>query len=141
MISHLYGLRRYGHPGAGSTMAFLALTGAQLLHTFSSRSDTHSVIEGGQPPNPWIGLSVAGGFAAQGLAAVVPGLRRLLGIVPVGVGDVAVSWGLAAVSFAIGEALKVVTHGLGSRPRGLSSDPARALPPPRTDAPIERRDR
>jgi Ca2+-transporting ATPase len=127
MTSYLIGRRRYGQP-RGATMAFLTLTGAQLLHAFSSRSDTHSILDSGGRANPWIGLSVAGGFLAQGLAAVIPGLRRLLGIVPVSAGDVALSWGLSAVSFAASEMVKILMLGRHSRPRALVPGPP--LPDP-----------
>jgi len=138
MTSYVYGLRRYGPAGGAGTMAFLTLTGAQLLHAFSSRSETHSVLEWGRPSNPWIGLSVAGGFGVQAVAAVVPWLRRLLGTVRVGAGDVALAWGLAGVSFALGETLKILTHDHGSRPRAL---PAPQTPPPAVaDPTVERRE-
>jgi Ca2+-transporting ATPase len=107
-------MRRYGAVGGASTMAFMALTSTQLLHAFSSRSD-YSVIERTLPGKP--GVSVAGGFAVQGLAALVPGLRQLLGLMPVSAADIAVSWGLAGVSFAVGEAIQMLAH-LGHGPRG-----------------------
>jgi Ca2+-transporting ATPase len=109
MTSYAYGLRRYGPEGGAGTMAFLTLTGAQLLHAFSSRSESHSVLDWRRPPNPWIGLSVATGFGIQLLAAVVPGLRRLLGTAPVSAGDAALSWGFAGISFVLGETIKVAT--------------------------------
>jgi Ca2+-transporting ATPase len=107
--SYLYGLRRYGTPAAAGTLAFTALTSAQLLHAFSSRSD-YSLVQRTPPSNPWIGVSVAGGFAVQGLSAVVPVLRRLLGLTRVGVVDLAASWGLAAASFGAGEAIKLLAR-------------------------------
>jgi Ca2+-transporting ATPase len=109
MASYGYGVRRYGQSGGASTMGFLTLTGGQLLHALSSRSDTHTAFDTAQPPNPWVGLSVAGGFAVQALAAFVPPLRRLLGITPVRLGDVGVSLGLATAAFVTGESLKLLT--------------------------------
>jgi Ca2+-transporting ATPase len=132
MTSYLYGLRRYGDSAAAGTMAFLTLTGAQLFHTFSARSETHSVLERGRPPNPWIGLSVAGGFGVQTLAGMIPGLRRLLGIVRVSAGDVVLSWGLAALSFVAGEILKFLAHGRSWPQLGGAPDRALAPPPPHT---------
>jgi Ca2+-transporting ATPase len=129
MASYLSGMRRYGQAGGASTMGFLSLTATQLLHAFSSRSDTHSVFDLTQRPNPWLGLSVAGGFAVQGVAAFVPGLRRVLGLVRVGPGDVALSWGLAALSFALGETLKVLTPGERSNLTRSNLDPPPAPPP------------
>jgi Ca2+-transporting ATPase len=129
MASDLSGMRRYGQAGGASTMGFLSLTATQLLHAFSSRSDTHSVFDLTQRPNPWLGLSVAGGFAVQGVAAFVPGLRRVLGLVRVGPGDVALSWGLAALSFALGETLKVLTPGERSNLTRSNLDPPPAPPP------------
>jgi Ca2+-transporting ATPase len=108
MGSYLYGLGRYGPTGAG-TMAFLTLTSAQLLHVFRSHADTHALYKRGRTTNPWIGLSVVGGFLVQGLAGAVPPLRRLLGTTPVTVGDAVLSWGLAALSFVARETVRLLT--------------------------------
>jgi Ca2+-transporting ATPase len=115
MGSFLYGLGRYGPTGAG-TMAFLTLTSAQLLHVFRSHADTGALYERSRITNPWIGLSAGGGFLTQGLAGVVPPLRRLLGTTPVTVADAVLSWALAALSFAAGETVRLLAP--PSRARG-----------------------
>jgi Ca2+-transporting ATPase len=129
MTGYLVGLRRQGRPGEAGTMAFLTLTGAQLLHAFSARSEAHSLLERGRPRNPWIGLAVAGGFGVQALAGVLPPLRRALGTVRVGVGDVALSWGLAALSFVVGEGLKLLAPGTRWRTGAPATTPLRTPAP------------
>jgi Ca2+-transporting ATPase len=131
MASYGYGVRRYGQSGGAGTMGFLTLTGGQLLHALSSRSDTHTAFDTAQPPNPWVGLSVAGGFAVQALAAFVPTLRRWLGITPVSLGDVGVSLGLATAAFVTGESLKLLTLRSLQSARSVPDPPVRT--PPRTE--------
>jgi P-type Ca2+ transporter type 2C len=119
MASYVYGLGRYGANGGAGTMAFQTLTGAQLLHAFSSRSEAHSALDWGRPSNPWLGLSVLTGFGVQLLSTVVPPLRRVLGTVPLRAGDIALSWGLAGGSFVLGEIVKVVAHPPGPPTRDV----------------------
>jgi Ca2+-transporting ATPase len=137
MASYGYGVRRYGQSGGAGTMGFLTLTGGQLLHALSSRSDTHTAFDTAQPPNPWVGLSVAGGFAVQALAAFVPTLRRWLGITPVSLGDVGVSLGLATAAFVTGESLKLLTLRSLQSARSAPDPPVRIPPRTEREPPVE----
>jgi P-type Ca2+ transporter type 2C len=73
-------------------MAFLTLTGTQLLHTLSARSDTHSVFDSAQlETNKYIPMAMFGGLGLTLLTQFTP-LRGLLGSAPIGVRD----WGVVA---------------------------------------------
>jgi Ca2+-transporting ATPase len=78
-------------PGSrGSTRAFLALTGAQLLHAISARSDAHSIFGNSQiASNRYVPLSVASGIGSTLLTQFTP-FRSLLGSTAIGAGDWAV---------------------------------------------------
>jgi Ca2+-transporting ATPase len=91
-------------------MAFLGLTSAQLLHTFSSRSEAHSAFSRGGPRagRPVWGTVVAS-LGAQLLAAFWPPLRRLLGGAPLALVDFGVAAGGAIAPLVVNEALKART--------------------------------
>jgi Ca2+-transporting ATPase len=86
-----YGVARYGPGAQASTLAFLSLSSAQLLHALTCRSKTRSVLHGGGlAPNPLLRAALVGSFGLLGLGALLPGLRGALGIAPIGLADVAV---------------------------------------------------
>lgn len=79
-----------GPGGRASTRAFLALTGAQLLHAVSARSDAHSIFAESQiAENRYIPLSVASGIGSTLLTQFSP-LRSVLGSSAIGAADWAV---------------------------------------------------
>jgi Ca2+-transporting ATPase len=93
-------------------MAFLSLTCSQLLHALSCRSKRHSIFEqDGLPPNHWLTGALAGSFALQGIAMLVPGVRGLLGIGPIGLIDCAVIGGGAVLPLLVNEASKGTAKG------------------------------
>jgi Ca2+-transporting ATPase len=109
LASYGVGLRRYGPGPSSSTMAFLTLTAAQLLHAIGARSAAFSLLAGRRlPPNRYMGAAVAGGAALQLAAGIAPPIRRLLGAAPLSVGEAALAWGLAGASFAATETLKLL---------------------------------
>jgi Ca2+-transporting ATPase len=84
-------------PYAG-TVGFTALTLGQLLHAWSTRSETHTIFDRTRlAQNKWLPIAVGGTMVLQVLANLVPGLRRLLGTVPL----TPVDWGVA-LACAIG---------------------------------------
>jgi Ca2+-transporting ATPase len=118
-----YGLMRYGMGPHAATLAFTSLTIGQLMHAVTSRSETHSVLGGREkngepplPPNPYLTGALAGSFAAQALALVVPGLRNLLGLTPISLVDGLVIGGSALIPFVVNE--KTRPTGDPSRDRG-----------------------
>jgi Ca2+-transporting ATPase len=108
----LWGVIRYG-PGAAeaSTMTFASLVVAQLLHALTCRSTTRQgFFESGEalPPNPALTSALALSFGAQLAGLVIPGLRRLLGIVPIGPIDIAVTLAGGVLPYFANEALASV---------------------------------
>ncbi|MGH7961805.1 MAG: cation-translocating P-type ATPase, partial [Candidatus Binatia bacterium] len=108
-----YGLFRYGMGPQAGTLAFTSLTTGQLLHALTSRSEKHNVFDGigtvhppPLPPNPYLNAALIGSFALQGLALVVPGLRRLLGIAPLSLVDGVVIGASALLPFVVNENTK-----------------------------------
>ncbi len=81
---------RHGSGGCARTVGFDALVLGQMLHTYFCRSDRpHGVFNGGLPSNASLNQSVAVSLALQLAAHLVPSLRRLLGIAPLDVLDLA----------------------------------------------------
>jgi Ca2+-transporting ATPase len=110
-----YGIARYGRGPQANSIGFLSLTCGQLLHALSCRSKRHSIFErDGLPPNPWLTGALTGSFALQGLAMLVPGVRGLLGIGPVGLIDFAVIGGTAVLPLLVNEASKGTAKGNNS---------------------------
>jgi P-type Ca2+ transporter type 2C len=84
LAAYGYGIARYGMGAQAGTLAFQSLTGSQIIHALSCRSEHRGILEGGQgAPNRYLTLAVAGSLALQVVAQVVPGLRTLLGITPI----------------------------------------------------------
>lgn len=107
LAAYSYGIARYGIGPQASSLAFMSLTSAQLLHALSCRSETHSMLRGERlPPNRPLSLAVGGSLALQLVAALVPGLRSLLGITPVGIADIAAIGAGALLPLLINEATK-----------------------------------
>lgn len=104
---YAYGMSRYGAGPKTNSLGFLSLITGQLLHSISCRSDTHSLFSKEKlPRNNYLNAALAGSFAVQGLAMLVPGLRGLLGITPMGIIDGAVVGAGAVLPFFINEATK-----------------------------------
>ncbi len=107
------GLVRYGVGQQASTMAFQSLTIAQLLHAISCRSEKVSIYDREKlPPNRWLTLALGGSLGLQLLTFVVPGLRTLLGVAPLGLLDGAIIGISAILPLLVNEA----TKGEGERP-------------------------
>ena len=101
-----YGMMRYGGASA-STLAFHSLTTGQLLHAISCRSETHTIFSPGKlPPNRYLTMALGGSLLMQFLTMVVPGLRSLLGLAPVGLLDGLVISGSALLPLVVNEATK-----------------------------------
>lgn len=108
MASYGYGILRYGLGPQANTLAFMTLTQAQLLHSYSCRSETHGIFsEDKLPSNRYLDLAAGGSLLLQILTVLVPGLRALLGTTPVGPVDVLAIAGGAVLPFIMNEARKV----------------------------------
>ena len=104
-----WGALRHGAGPEARTMAFGSLVTAQLLHALTARSDERG--PGTLPPNrPLTGLLLASvGLQAVGL--LVPGVRAVLGVVPLGPLDLAVTAAAGVLPYAANEALKAARAG------------------------------
>lgn len=107
LASYGYGWLRYGPGPQAGTLAFVTLTVSQLLHALSCRSETTTLLDRNKrPPNPYLKLALLGSLGVQLLAIAVPGLRKLLGIGPIGLTDALVMAGSAATPLLINELTK-----------------------------------
>ena len=111
LASHLYGLTKQSGRGQPSTMAFVTLTAAQLLHAIGERSEASSLFDGPRlPPNRYMQAAVLGGLSLQIAAGVMGPLRHLLGAAPLTMADAILAWGAAGASFVATEAFKSLRH-------------------------------
>ncbi|HEY0523470.1 MAG TPA: cation-transporting P-type ATPase, partial [Stellaceae bacterium] len=104
-----FGALRYGAGSAEArTMTFGSLVISQLLHALTCRSPAHGLFDAGRPlpPNAVLSGTLAVSFGAQVLALLVPGLRRLLGIVPIGPAGLLVTLAAGVLPYLLNEALK-----------------------------------
>jgi Ca2+-transporting ATPase len=107
LASYVYGIARYGPGARASTITFNSLILGQLLHALSCRSDRHGVLFATPSlRNNKLDLAIAGSIGLQLLANLVPGLRKLLGMAPIGVMDIAVTLGGASIPLLLNEAAK-----------------------------------
>lgn len=121
-----YGLLRYGPGAQASTLAFMSLTLAQLLHAQSCRSDTHGLFDRERlPENRWLTGALAGSVALQLSTVLLPPLRGLLGTTPLLPADVLVAGVAAGLPYLAIQAMKT-----GAVPPGPASTP---VPRPRHD--------
>ncbi len=106
-----YGLAaaRYGPGPLAGTIAFNSLVTAQMLHAVTSRSEYHTILFDRErlPPNPYLRTALLGSFAAQGAVLTLPPLQRLLGTVPLGPADLALTAGAGVLPFAVNELIRV----------------------------------
>ena len=107
MATYGYAIARYGFGPQASTMAFMNLTLAQLLHAYSCRSEKRAVLSNTSlRSNPYLHLAVGGSLVLQLLSIFSPALRRLLGTAPLNWTDFLTIAGGTVVPFAINEATK-----------------------------------
>ena len=105
------GLTRYGIGPRAATIAFETITAAQLLHALSCRSERHSIFEPGAcPPNRYMPLAVGGGIGLQVMATILPGLRGILGVTPLGLLDWAIVAGVSTTPLLINEIVKELMY-------------------------------
>ncbi|NMF81861.1 cation-transporting P-type ATPase [Nodosilinea sp. P-1105] len=101
-----YGLSQYGAGIAASTIAFMGLTLAQVLHALTCRTETR-LPPGRSPlaPNPFLAVAVVGSLALQLLPLAIPALGDILHITPLALGD----YGVIAVAALVPLAINAVT--------------------------------
>lgn len=108
-----YGLLRYGNGKRAGTIAFMGLTLGQILHAQSCRSEHQQFFrrpDGSHSkplqPNRILQRTIWGGLVLQCLTLTIPGLRNILGLVPIGLLDGAVVAGTALLPLIINEKTK-----------------------------------
>jgi Ca2+-transporting ATPase len=85
LASTAWGVLRLGPGPQAQMMGFGSLVLGQLLHAFNRRD------AGSTGSNPMFAATLATAFGAQAVALMVPGLRRLLGVIPLGPAELAVA--------------------------------------------------
>ncbi len=105
LASFAWGMARGGGLPQARTMAFMTLTSAQLLYALSMRSP-RPLRKGRLQPNPMLGHAVGWSLVAQAGTVLWPAARRLLRTSPLGLVDVAVVAGTAALPLLVREVLK-----------------------------------
>ena len=124
MASYGYAMARYGGGQKASTVVFMSLTMAQLLHAYSCRSDHIGIFSReALRNNRYLDVAVGGTAALQWATVLVPGVRSLLGNTPVGPLDVAVIGAGSVLPFFLNEATKGATFKGKRRQEQLSLPP------------------
>jgi Ca2+-transporting ATPase len=98
LAAHRMAVSWHGAGPQAATVAFSALTTAQLVHALNCRagSGVRGLTQG-----PVLAGVVGGSVALQALATQTPFLRRVLGVVPLGAADWAVVGGAALASWGL----------------------------------------
>ena len=112
LAAFFLGMRMHGEEGDGLkhaiTVAFMTLALVQVVHVFSSRSETRSAFDARLFKNGWLWGAVALCVLLQVAAVYVPFLRAILHTVPLGAKD----WGVVAVCalapLAVVEVVKLI---------------------------------
>ncbi len=112
-----YGVLRYGVSAEARTMTLGSLVTAQLLHALTCRGATRSGDD--RPPNRPLAAAVGVSLAAQAAALLLPGMRGLMGMAPLGPLDLAVTLGAGLLPYLVNEARK---------PAPVNAPPSRATP-------------
>ncbi|MBE9212270.1 cation-transporting P-type ATPase [Plectonema cf. radiosum LEGE 06105] len=113
LTAYSYGLLKYGQKPQASTILFMSLTLAQVLHTVSCRSETHSIFDRERlPDNPYVDGAVVGSAALQLLPLFIPGLGNLLQLAPLDPLDWLVIASSAGLPLIINESTKTSSSSL-----------------------------
>jgi Ca2+-transporting ATPase len=129
-----YGISRYGIGLKASTLAFMGLTYGQIIHALNCRSNHRSLISqirkpGSSPPNRYFQVAIGGTLGLQTLIFLIPGLKSLLRITPLGVTDCLVVGGSALWPMFVNEMTKPSLQVSRVQTRGLLTDGTDLLPP------------
>jgi Ca2+-transporting ATPase len=102
-----WGALRFGGGPSVRTMGFGSLVLGQLLHTFNRRAAGNRAVPGQQEArNNVLAGALTAAFGAQAVALLVPGLRTLLGIAPLGPAEVVVTVAGGVLPFFVNRALR-----------------------------------
>jgi Ca2+-transporting ATPase len=102
-----YGLIRYGPGAKANTLAFMGLSTAQLLHTFSCRGKVPVIFSSRSIPNhPFLTFSVFGSLILQGAIILFPAFRNFLGLTTLTAGETLCVGGAGLLSLMVNESRK-----------------------------------
>jgi Ca2+-transporting ATPase len=110
-----YSLARYGIGPNTSTNTFMTLVTSQMFHAISCRSERTTVLDMNRTGNTVLLAGVAGSLALQIMAGILPPLRTLLRLSPIGPADWAAIAAGSIVPFLANESLKVLAHPISQR--------------------------
>lgn len=114
LTAYSYGVLKYGQKPQASTILFMSLTLAQVLHTISCRSETHSMFDKDKlPANPYVDGAVIGSIGLQLLPMFIPGLDSLLQLAPLDLVDWIVIINSAGIPLVVNETTKKTKQGEG----------------------------
>lgn len=107
LAAYGYGLHQYSQGPQATTLGFMALTLAQVLHALSCRSPGPALFSRPPlPPNPYLGLALSMALGLQLCSALVPGLHQRLQIAPLNGADAAVIGVAACLPLLLNELSK-----------------------------------
>ena len=122
LFAFFLGMRMYGTEGEGLkhaiTVSFMTLAFVQVVHVFSSRSETRSAFDARLFKNGWLWGAVALCVLLQLAAVYLPFLRTILHTVPLGMKDWGVVAGCAVLPLAVVEIVKLIQRRIA---RGLNT--------------------
>ena len=99
-----------GHgPAKAQTMLFSTMVLAQVVHSFSYRSETRSILSSESLRNGWLVLALVGSMTLQLLAIYVPSLQSVFGTVALTASDWAAVLTAALLPSAVIDLVKVVS--------------------------------
>lgn len=83
LAAYSYALWHYGIGFHASTISFMSLTLAQLIHAISCRSPTRTLFSAvKRPANPYLAIALAVSITLQFITVAIPALRSLLKLTP-----------------------------------------------------------
>jgi Ca2+-transporting ATPase len=117
-----FGALRHGNnSNEARTMCFVSLVLAQLLHALTCRKPMaggFSDMPARLPPNPILSGALMLTLAVQAAGLLFPGIRRLLGVVPLGALDITATLAGGVLPYLLNEAARS-GQAPGAAPRGL----------------------
>jgi Ca2+-transporting ATPase len=107
LTAYGYAIGQYGIGPRSSTIGFMSLTLAQLLHALSCRSKNRCLLSSQRlQPNRYLAIALSGSIGLQLLSVLIPGLQQLLRITPLSLMDAAIIGSSALVPLIVNEASK-----------------------------------
>jgi Ca2+-transporting ATPase len=105
-----FGALRHGkNSGEAGTMCFVSLVLAQMLHALTCRkpmAGEFSDVPADLPPNPILSGALMLTLVVQAAGLLFPGIRRLLGVVPLGALDIAATLASGVLPYLLNEAAR-----------------------------------